>query len=84
MDHDELMKKHHARKNGDVFVPYQCRPSEGRCRYEDDGHAVRVIMDVAGLGTLVLTVVPRYNVTSDRLWNKDAVIESRIEHASAS
>lgn len=77
-NHDTLMWKHEHR--GDTtFVPYMFRPSYGRCRYEDDGQCVRVVLDVAGLGTLVMTVVPRYNLSTGRMWNQDARITTRIE-----
>ena len=74
-----MMKQHKARRPVE-FVPYHARRSESALKYEDNGSSVTVRMEVASLGTLVITTTAKFS-TLEKIfkWNQTAELSARIE-----
>jgi hypothetical protein len=78
-NHDELMKRHQNRRETN-FVPYHERRSAGQLRYRDEGARVRVEMEVAGLGMLVLIAESRYcEVLKYYKWDQQAELKAQLQ-----
>lgn len=78
-NHDELMKRHQNRRETN-FVPYHERRSTGELKYRDEGARVRVEMEVAGLGTLVLIAESQYcDILKHYKWDQKAELKAQLQ-----
>lgn len=76
---DELFRKHNERRETD-WVPYTQRRSLSPLRFIDDGEKVTVLMEVATLGTLVLSVTGVFNSVSQKIhWDQTAEMRAAIK-----
>lgn len=77
-NHDELMKKHQARREVN-FVPYHERRSTGDIKYSDEGNRVKVEIEVAGLGTMTVYANARYSENLRAYhWDLDAQLSASL------
>lgn len=79
---DELLQRHRNRRDVN-WTPYGQRRSEGALTYGDDGAKVTVFMEVAGLGSLVITATAKYSPLLEQFkWNENATLAARIDDQS--